>query len=90
MEEKKPDTGWVRYEYHVLETLRRLEEKFDNFEEKMSDHMRRDEQSHIQLDDKMQAIEKQLVIVKNDHKWYSKIVGGIWAVVAVAVSYFTK
>jgi hypothetical protein len=70
---------WDRYEIHVLETLKRLEEKHDKLYDFVTEHMREEEKSMAELNLRLQKVE-------TNAKWYVRIFTVVWGFIVTGVN----
>lgn len=73
------DNKWPEYQFHVLESIKRLESNQAELYQFLREHM--NEES-----DNMRKIMERLQYLENDHKWHTKM----WsAAAAIAATIFS-
>jgi len=66
--------GWDKYQIHVLETIKRLETKLDDY-------------LAIQ-DTEISDLKSRIQTLEGNYRWYTRIFSVIWAGVVVVINYF--
>jgi len=73
------NNGWSKYEIHVLNELKRLGDNISDLDASTKALL---EKNHQIVED----LKIDVVKLKNDYKWYVKIVSGVWAVIGTIIS----
>lgn len=73
------NNNWEKYEFHVIQTLERLERKQDELFDYVRDHMEKE-------DARMDELGIRINKVETNAKWYARIFGGLWGVIVTGVN----